>query len=345
MESSRRITQKEIARRLGVSQALVSCALSGKAQGIGASRETVSRICGLARREGYVPSATALELRGLSTKTIGVVVRDFEDPYLARLIGALQREAREAGHSLLLTGANEEDFHSLRKHRVDGIVLAGSHCVGTSLANLLRAEKASVVQIGWDRQLDGITQVAMDDDDAIETMVMHLWESGHRKIAFGVTAGPTGKRRADAFRKALKKLATPARSCPILTEKTPGDAFGKNPLPRTTKLPWTAIIASDDELALRLSSTFQTRGVRIPEDLSIAGIDDIPAAATGFPPLTTIRQPVEEMAREAIRILAGKRTIRKPEANRILFGGRLIHRESTCPPGKQNQPKPEREKP
>jgi DNA-binding LacI/PurR family transcriptional regulator len=329
MKPFKKITQREIARKLGVSQTLVSCALSDKADAIGASPRTVERIREAAREAGYVPSATALELRGAPTKTIGVVVRDFEDPYLARLIGALQTAAREAGYSLLLTGAGEKDFHPLRKHRVDGIVLAGSHCLGASIERLLCGEGVPVVQLGWDQTIEPIVQVVMDEEAAIQSLVLHLRELGHQKIAFVAGKGITGSRRAAAFRKAVGNTDGKVAACPVLRMSPGNVSLQKMRRKGGAELPWSAVIASDDELALQLLSAFQARGQHIPRDLSIAGIDDIPFAGTSFPSLTTIRQPVEQLAKESIRRLATMRG-KKANAQRFLFEGKLIQRESTA---------------
>jgi len=109
-------TQTQIAGKLGVSQALVSQALSGRAGEIGASPATVEKIRRTAAEWNYQPSATALALLGAPTRTIGVVVKNFDDPYFGHLIGALQSSARDNRHSLLLTGSGREDLSGLLDH-------------------------------------------------------------------------------------------------------------------------------------------------------------------------------------------------------------------------------------
>ena len=98
------VSQKDIARRLGVSVALVSRALSGKAEAIGVSAATVERIRTEAARVGYIPNASARLLRGAPSRTLGVVVLDFEDPFFGPIVGELQRLAHQHGYSLVLGG-------------------------------------------------------------------------------------------------------------------------------------------------------------------------------------------------------------------------------------------------
>ncbi|MCX6934923.1 MAG: hypothetical protein NTZ01_01800, partial [Verrucomicrobia bacterium] len=140
-------TQSLIAKRLGVSQGLVSRALAGRAELIGASPLTIKKIRRIASDWDYQPSVAALTLRGVPTRTMGVMVKNFDDPYFGQLIGALQFLARDSGHSLLLTGGTREDFTSLQKHRVDGVILAGSDFPTSDLSSFIQ-EGRPVVHIG-----------------------------------------------------------------------------------------------------------------------------------------------------------------------------------------------------
>lgn len=326
----RAVTQKEIAARLGISQALVSCALNGKAVGIGASEETIERIQNEARRLNYVPSAPALELRGAGTKTIGVVVKDFEDPFFGKLIGALQARAAEIGHSLLLTAANSRDLSSLRKHRVDGIVFLGSHSLTQTLEKQLAAKGVPVVQAGWDRKIRGVVQVAMDDALALRSAAEHLLRQGHRDIGFVAGEDQTGKRRGTAFRRVMESLGGDTR---WRIFEGPQDGIVAGILRAKSSGIWcpAALIASDDLLALRLSFQLQAAGQCVPGEFSIVGIDDIPFAAMAVPALTTIRQPLEKIAEEVFRrLLHSEEDTFLPDAVRL--SGTLVVRASTSPP-------------
>ncbi|HKL20692.1 MAG TPA: LacI family DNA-binding transcriptional regulator, partial [Tichowtungia sp.] len=125
------VSQKQIAEKLGVSIALVSRVLSGKASEIGIAPQTIERVLSTAQEMGYVPSAAALALKGKATRTLGVVVYDFNDPFFGALIEQLQMRAHEHGYSLMLAGflnriPDEKDLQPLHKHALDGLIVIGT---------------------------------------------------------------------------------------------------------------------------------------------------------------------------------------------------------------------------
>lgn len=125
------VSQKQIAERLGVSIALVSRVLSGKAREVGIADATVERVMKVAEEMGYVPSAAALTLKGKASRTIGVVVYDFRDPFFGAIIEQLQAQAHEQDYSLVLAGfkgrhPESSDLAPLHKHAIDGLVVIGS---------------------------------------------------------------------------------------------------------------------------------------------------------------------------------------------------------------------------
>ena len=122
------VSQKQIAERMGVSIALVSRVLSGKAAEIGITAETIKRVQQAAEEMGYVPSAAALTLKGKATRTIGVAVYDFNDPFFGTLIQQLQIQAHAHDYSLVLAGflnrtPDEQDLQPLHKHSIDGLIV------------------------------------------------------------------------------------------------------------------------------------------------------------------------------------------------------------------------------
>lgn len=316
-------TQREIAEHLGVSQGLVSRALAGTADRIGASAETVDRILRLAEEWDYRPSAAALALKGASTRTIGVVVKSFEDPYFGQLVGALQGLAREAGHSMLLCGSGPGDVGELRKHRVDGVVLAGSDFAPIGLP-----DGTPVVQIGTGQSARGASQVCMDEAGGIRELVQHLAELGHGEIAFACSGTRASKRRQAKVRAAAQEIGV--RMLPQMELDGNGSTIQlgadvvRNFLTQSHRP--TALMACDDLMALSMLLAFQRSGVRVPEDVSLTGIDDIFAAQLSIPPLTTLRQPLETMAECAFQILLGS-PARPGQLTQI--SGELVVRDST----------------
>jgi LacI family transcriptional regulator len=323
-------TQKQMAERLGVSQALVSRALSGRAGEIGASGETVERIRRMAAEWNYQPSATALALLGASTRTVGVVVKNFDDPYFGSLIGALQALARANRYSLLLTGPGGDDISGLQRHRVDAVIFAGSDFPPKVPPAMERA-----IQIGTGKVLPGALQIQMDEAAGIDGIVDYLAGLGHREIGFVASREGSNQRRAALLRNSLRSRNLPARDKSFfVVPGNHGDGAESvvQKLSGLSRMP-TALLAAEDSIALSLLRIFHGAGLRVPGDLSIVGIDDIPASCQAFPPLTTLRQPIGEMASAAFSAVLGR--LRKS----VSIPGKLIVRES-CGPVRPDTPIP-----
>jgi len=312
-------TQKQMAARLGVSQALVSRALSGRAGEIGASHETVKKICRMAAEWNYQPSATALALLGAPTRTIGVVVKNFDDPYFGRLIGTLQALARGNKHSLLLTGPSKEDLTGLQRHRVDAVILAGSDFLPKGPVKLER-----VIQIGTGKVFPGATQIHMDEGAGIDEVINYLAGLGHREIGFVTRESKTNHRRAEMLRKSLRARGFSVRKSSFISvagnESTAADRAVKTLL-GLARMP-TAVVAAEDSIALALLRALHEAGLRVPQDISLAGIDDIPASAQAIPPLTTLRQPISKMAAAAFHAIADR------QQKTVSIPGKLMIRSS-----------------
>ena len=319
-------TQKLIASRLGVSQALVSRALSGRGAEIGASPETIERIRRTAVELNYQPSATALALLGAPTRTIGVVVKNFDDPYFGHLIGELQVLARENGYSLLLTGGNEQDLAALQKHRVDGVILAGSDFFPNGVLNLVHQSKMPVVQIGLGPVSAATLQISMDGETGIAGLVDYLSGLGHSNFGFVAQAAGANLRRGDFLRKALRSHKLPVHPHHFYSFEGDGpEVAGQavEALLQQSKRP-TVLLAAEDSIAIPLLRKLYEAGLRVPQDISVTGVDDIPGAAQTIPPLTTLRQPMAQMASAAFGALTGSEMAGPP----IFSQGEIVLRGS-----------------
>jgi DNA-binding LacI/PurR family transcriptional regulator len=326
---SRSITQKEIARRLGVSQSLVSRALAGKTDDIGAAAGTVRRIRQMAADCGYRPSAAALTLRGAPTQTIGVVVKDFDDPFFGHFIGELQLLTRQRNHTLILTGAAETDFAALSKHAPDGLMILGSDFVPAGLDRLL-AEGLPAVRIGQGVRQSRVLRVAMDEEAGLTSLVVHLLELGHLRLGYIGTTGKSNRRRAGLLRGVLRKRKLDNSGAAFLELARPVVKAGYEGMRRLLALPLplrpTAVLAADDEIAFGALRAAASVGVQIPDEVSLTGVDDISSAAMAVPSLTTVRQPVREMIRLAFAMLVGEGVAQSGE---VQVRPELIVREST----------------
>ena len=336
MRMKRAVTQKDIARRLGVSQALVSRVLTGTSEQIGVAQATAERIRQAAAACHYRPSAAALTLKGGATRTLGVVVKNFDDPFLGHMIGAIQRLAMSSGFALLLSGweasqGKAADLILLRQFRPDGLILCGSD-FNPGAAKLFLAEGRPVVQIGTGDAAPGIQQVAFDQRSGLEALVRMLGAQGHSQFGYVGDDSAPNRRRAALMREVLQQNLR----LPIAFVEVPQGPDGPLMVPLKAlcmdpvRRP-TAMIVADDALAQSVLRTLHECGVRVPQDMSLAGMDDIPMARMLIPALTTIRQPVEAMVESAFRaVTAGNRSLGKMRT--IVLAPDLMVRESCAPP-------------
>jgi LacI family transcriptional regulator len=324
------LTQKELARRLGVSQTLVSRVLAGHGESIGAAVATIRRIRLAAAEGGYRPSPAAVALRGGPTRVFGVAVRDFRDPFFGHILGELQELARRHAYTLLLTGGARDDLAAMRGHAPDGLILVGSDFEPEGLG-LFLGDRKPVVRIGCGAPRDGVLDVVMDEAAALDALLGHLLGLGHRRIGFLGTDSASSGRRAQVLKEILAARGTAAgiTFCRLPMDAAEAGHAGLHRLldrPRPARP--TAVLAAEDTVALGVLRAAATRGLRVPRDLSVTGVDDIPSAGLAVPALTTIRQPVRQMIRAAFDVLSGKRLER---AGGIRIRPGLIVRESSGP--------------
>lgn len=328
-------TQKDIAKRLGVSVTLVSRVLSGKAEEIGAAAATVESIRQTAAEMGYVPNATARILKGAPSRTLGIVVYDFEDPFLGAIIGALQRLAHANEHTLVLVGFEQrrvdaQSLVPLAKHAISGLIVVGS---GSSDAWLdrFRARRVPLARIGTGPAADH-PSVAVDSAGGLRALLRHLQASGVRTAGFVGDLHPAHeeRRRCFAAEAAAFGLETHAGWQVVRTESgaAAGAAGVRDLLQRDgTALP-RALVAASDAIAIGALRVLQEQRVAVPSAMAVTGFDDLPFADTLVPALTTIRQPVAELARTAFDWVSGLAPLPPTPDARVLLPGELIVRES-----------------
>jgi DNA-binding LacI/PurR family transcriptional regulator len=335
------ITQKEIASQLGVSPSLVSRALTGTANEIGVSAETVQRIRDVAAKLNYRPNAAALTLRGAPTRTLGVIVRNFEDPFFGHIIGELQALAWTKQYSLVLTGCpsgkdENIDLASLLKYQLDGVVIVGSDFEPEGL-DAFSERGFPLVQIGAGRPRPGTVRVTMDQGLGLQQLVAYLTELGHRDIGYIGDDTPPHLRRAEVAQTILKHHGLAIRpnafACVVAHDVEAGYEAMQRLLRQCGELLPTAVIAADDVMAQSALRALYEQGIRVPTDLSLAGIDDIPSAKMTIPALTTLRQPIRDMVRRAFQLLTDFPTKSKTQTiGDIVVEPELVIRESCTAP-------------
>jgi LacI family transcriptional regulator len=319
------VSQKQIAEKLGVSIALVSRVLSGRAAEIGIAPDTIDRVVKTAGEMGYVPSAAALSLKGKSTRTIGVAVYDFNDPFFGALIKQIQTQAHEHNYSLVLAGflsriPDKQDLQSLHKHAIDGLIVLGSDSAAEWLRDF---SHLPIARIGHGAAEEASLKIAVDEEDAAKQLVEHLAEGGRQNMVCISGPLPAHRLRREALRQAANAAGVQLDA--ITSEEKDSFAVGLQITQQLLEKGFgaDALICTTDQIAMGALHALHDAGVSVPEQIAVTGFDDIPAAAQFIQPITTIRQPLEEMVRQAFLAIV------EPGNPQIIeLPGRLIVRET-----------------
>jgi LacI family transcriptional regulator len=319
------VSQKQIAEKLGVSIALVSRVLSGKAEEIGIAPDTIGRVLKAAEEMGYVPSAAALSLKGKSTRTIGVAVYDFNDPFFGALIRQIQTQAHEHDYSLVLAGflsrvPNEQDLQSLHKHAIDGLLVLGSDLNAQWLTNFTYLP---VARIGHGTEDEASLKVTVDEDDAAGQLIKHLVANERKHLVCISGPLPAHRVRQAALVKATAAAGLKLASV-ISKEKEPfaaGVRVTQQLLEAESNA--DALICTTDLIAMGALHALHEAGITVPRQMAVTGFDDIPTAAQFIPPITTICQPIQEMVRRAFEAI-----IEPSRPQTVYIPGKLIARKT-----------------
>ncbi len=319
------VSQKQIAEKLGVSIALVSRVLSGKAAEIGIAPETIERVAQTAAEMGYVPSAAALSLKGKATRTIGVAVYDFNDPFFGALIKEIQAQAREHDYSLVLAGflnriPDEQDLQSLHKHAIDGLIVIGTETDAQWLRNF---RHVPIARIGHGNPDEPSVRVGTDEAAAAQLLIDHLRDSDRTRLVYLQADLPAHEMRRKLFEEAVR-----AGGVEFSTERSDErDAFsaGKQAAQKliANGTAADAFIGATDLVAMGALHALHDAGIDVPEKIAVTGFDDSPSAKQFVPPITTIRQPIKEMVRQAFDAVTGSAA-----PQQIQLPGELIIRQT-----------------
>jgi LacI family transcriptional regulator len=333
-------TSHDIARLVGVSQSTVSRALRGDPR---VTAQTRLRIEDAARELAYIPNAAARSLITSRTDTIALALADITNPFYPQLVDVLHGEFGRSGFRTILlhdrdeTSPSREFVNQLSSGAVDGVVFMS--CSLTSATPTAVAGRGTPVVL-LNRELhDGrVADVVVSDNRgggqlAAESLV----KLGHRRIALisGPSSTSTGREREQGFRDGLANLKlaldeTLRRESPYSHQG--GYQAGLELLDRDRPGP-TAIFCANDVVAFGVLEAAKRVGIDVPEQLSVIGFDDIEMAGWSAFDLTTIRQPLAQMAQTAARMLIERINDQGPVApRRQVFPARLVARSTTAPP-------------
>lgn len=330
------VSLRTLGEYLNLSPATISLVLNNAPGVRSIPQETRDRVTEAARKFNYRPSFYARSLRKKQSFTVGVLVPELSDNYATHVLTGVEELLLEEGYFYLTASHRrkpdliDEYPRLLMDRSVEGFVL-----IDTILESSLRLP---VVAVAGHRKIEGVTNVVLDQRRAAELALRHLYQLGHRKIAF--MRGGSHSSDADdrwnclmAVARDLKLPVTPEYTVQLqLKVSTP--ELGYEPanelLQRT--LDFTAIVCYNDISAIGAIRACVNHGLQVPGDISIVGFDDIQSAAFHNPSLTTIRQPLAQMGRVAARILLQRIRGQATFPDVVPIHPELIIRESTCPP-------------
>jgi LacI family transcriptional regulator len=333
-------TITDVARRAGVSTATVSRVLNRNYPVSDAVRQ---RVLEAVRDLGYVANAHARALLTSTSGTVGVILHDVSDPYFAEIVRGIQEVAARENRLVVICNSLREPareityIEMLRGHRVDAIIMAGGHMLDDEYlvalreqALQLRAQGSRLVLCG--RHPVPADAVVPDNTAGAARLVRHLLERGHRRIAY--VAGPgslsTSQDRLDGYRSALASHEVELDPALVVA----GDFSRESGYAAAVRLldsgaAFTAIAAANDLTAAGVLACLRARGVRVPEDVSVAGFDDLPVARDVTPALTTVRVPMMEMGRQSM--LLALRDLEAP-VELVQLDTELVERDSVAAP-------------
>ncbi len=326
-----KVTQKDIAHRLGVSTSLVSRVLSGQAHKIGVHPSKIEEILKVAKQMNYVPSPAALALRGKRSNTVGIVAYDFHSPYFSLLISELQELSHSKNYSLLLVGflnrkPNEADLLPLYKHSVDGIIILGSY---GDLSWTSAFGETPIARIGHGEHENLRLSISVDERDAMQKIFRYISKDlKKRSVAFAMRSLPAHNLRCECAQESAKNF-----DCSLEILPTPnvekdfvcGSDIAREMLRSGKKLP-EVIVCATDMIAMGIIKKLSENDIHVPEDVAIIGFDDIPEASNYIPSITSFRQPIKAYAKECFNAVIDENY--KSSSVKLLEGDLLIRKSS-----------------
>lgn len=337
-----RPTQTDVAKHAGVSRATVSYVLNDKTDKLSSiPAETQQRVLDAIEELGYEPDAQAQALRSGSTKTIALLIPDLQNPHFCEFATGVEKAARAAGYQMLLSSttlSNEhalEAFKDLARRRVDGLIVASAFLLDDKEAqdtlDRILKRNLPIVDMGDFYEIDSASS---NYSRATEEVISYLLSLGHQRIGlvYGVAAREHGLDRLEAYWDSLA-AAEIAPDPNLVAECGPTIKDGYQGTKQLLELPNrpTAIIVINDLLAIGALRAAADLGIRVPDELSIVGYDDISMANYLVPRLTTVTKNAFGGGQKAFELLITR--IQNPKLPRRVIedSPKLIVRESTGP--------------
>jgi len=321
---------QDVAKHAGVSVASVSRVLAGLP---GVSKATRARVVASVETLGYRPDLAARRLRSRRTDTLGLIVSDIRNPFFMEVSRAVEDMAYANRLRVMLCNTDEdpekESFYleMMRDENVAGVILSPTL---EKLAHYKAAEYPfPVVLVDRCHSMVDADAVVLDNMDAALRLSRHLIDNGHRRIAFFYGASSaTGQQRYEGYLAALASAGLPPIAQALRPTVDEARTVAKAFLEKHHPLP-DALVASSGLILLGLVEALRDAGLHYPDDIALAGFDDMPWTRLMSPAITVIAQPTYEMGRAAIELLLAR--VAQPEqvVRRIMLRGELIVRGSS----------------
>ena len=334
---SRLPTMRDVARAAGVSVQTVSCVVNGKP---GITEETRQRVQAAIAQLGYRPYTVARSLRTRRTRTLAVVVSDIANPSFSTMASAAEDYAHTFGYSLTFYNTHDDVEREAQYIRmaterwVDGVLFVSAEDHMKSLETL---REAGIPSVAIDRIPEHYTgpSVTLNNVKAGRMAAEHLLDLGHTCIAHisGPLALRLARERLQGFEEAIRERGLAPGPC-AMGEGNWECMAGYRAMQRLLahRPRPTAVFSANDRMAIGAMRAIAEAGLRVPDDISVIGLDDIELAAFQNPPLTTVRQSFAQLATLGVQLLLdilGGKEIAQPQ---LVIEPELVVRQSTAPP-------------
>lgn len=341
------ISMREIAKIAGVSSATVSRVINGSNL---VTEETSERIRKIIQDTNFVPNKSAIQLKNGKSQIYGIIIPDLTNPFFTETVKIFEELLVENEKELLVTNT---DFHPTRTQRsvrrmllrrVDGVALLTSELEAAPLESLVQ-NRIPVVTTDHYRTARGMSDIVVDFRDGMAKIVAHLKSLGHRDLGFvGGTEGlVTSRVRRESFMDAVVKQGLSSREGWIVEGNFKIDG-GSAAMGRILSQPLTptAVVTANDLTAIGALRTVHEKGLRIPDDISITGCDDIAMSDIVYPPLTTLAISRKEYAHLLYEALSmGAEDLAGP-GRQYKLQTKLVVRQSTGPAPKNGKARRQR---
>ncbi len=335
---SSRPTQRDIAELAGVSITTVSHVVNGTRA---VAEDTKAAVLRAIETTGYTGDAIARSLVTGGTRSIGMAISLVANPYFATLMQAIEREASAHGYTVLLADTHDaadterDTVRALRSRRVDGLLITPAPGDGPVIGELVSLDVPTVLIDRLATRTD-VDQVGSENIQATSALTAHLATLGHRRIGMisGVPGLSTSEERVLGYRLGLGRSGLTWSSDLVAcgNSSREGGALALSTLLALPEPP-TALVVGNDSMMVGVLHEARRRGLRIGRDLPVVVYDDVEWADLVDPPLTTMAQPIEEIGRQAVRLLLARINDPARKAETVRLAPTLRHRESCgCPP-------------